>query len=56
MLILQLLTILLQTVSKTNCRSTEFALVVETNQIAKSDNIYNPVNEVNQSKFFLLIF
>ena len=39
MLILQLLTILRQTFSKTNCRSTEFALVAETNQIAKSDDL-----------------
>ena len=39
MLILQLLTILLQTFSKTHCRSTQFALVAEANQIAKSDDL-----------------
>ena len=36
---LQLLTILLQTFSKTNCRSMQFALVAETNLFAKSDDL-----------------
>ena len=35
----ELLTILLQTFSKTNCTSTQFALVAETNKIAKSDDL-----------------
>ena len=38
-LILQLLTILLQTFCKTNCRSTHCALVAETNLIARSDDL-----------------
>ena len=39
MLILQLLTILRQPFCKTNCRSTQCALVAETNLIAKSDDL-----------------
>ena len=34
-----MLTILLQTFCKTNCRSTQCALVAETTQIAKSDDL-----------------
>ena len=55
--ILQLLTILLQIFSKPNCKYTEFALVAETNQIAKSDDLQSRKRGQSvQSIFFLLIF
>ena len=56
MLILQLLTIQQQTFSKMHCRSTEFTLVAETNQIAKSNNLQPRKRSQSVQSFFLLIF
>ena len=53
---LQLLTVLQQNLSNTNCMSMRFTLVMETNQTAQSDDL--PFRKQGRSvkMFFLLIF